>query len=85
VSRLMNELATEEHKQAASKLREILATYRNSEDLINIGAYVAGSNPRIDEAIRMIGPVKAFLRQGIDEPSTLDSAVEQLIALMEGV
>lgn len=84
VSRLMTELASPLHQKAAAKLRELLATYKNSEDLINIGAYVAGSNPRIDQAIRMYDSIKAFLRQSVNEPSTLESAVEQLTSLMEG-
>jgi flagellum-specific ATP synthase len=84
VSRLMTELASPLLQKCAAKLRELMATYKNSEDLINIGAYVAGSNPRIDQAIRMIGSIKTFLRQSVNEPSTLESAVEQVTTLMEG-
>lgn len=84
VSRLMTELAASEHQQAAAKLRELLAIYRNSQDLINIGAYAMGSNPQIDRAIKMIQPINAFLRQSISQPSTLESAVADMIALMRG-
>jgi flagellum-specific ATP synthase len=67
ISRLMNEVATPKHREVASKLRSILAVYRKAEDLVNIGAYVAGSNPRIDEALRKIDAVNTFLRQTPDK------------------
>ena len=60
VSRLMTELASLEHKTAAAFLRENLAVYRANEDLINIGAYVAGSNPRVDLAIKMYPALTRF-------------------------
>ena len=84
VSRLMKELAGEDHQESAAKIRELMATYRNSQDLINIGAYVEGSNPQIDQAIRMNRRIREFLRQGVSEASNLESAVNELIALMEG-
>ncbi len=82
VSRLMIDLASEEHLQAAAKFREILAVYRSNEDLINIGAYVAGSNPRVDQAIRMFPALRDFLRQGVEEKTTFDRAVEDLCELI---
>ena len=54
ISRLMSEIATPEHKELAKKLRTVLATYANAEDLINVGAYAPGSNPEIDMAIELI-------------------------------
>lgn len=63
ISRLMTDLITPEHRRAAMRMREYLATYRNSEDLISIGAYVAGSNAKIDESIAHIDQVNAFLTQ----------------------
>ncbi len=81
ISRLMLEIVDEEHWDAAQKVRTMLATYRDAEDLINIGAYVGGSNPGIDEAIRMIGPIRDYLRQDIREHTQLDESVERLLAL----
>ena len=78
VSRLMNDISGSEHKESASRLKEVLATYRKAEDLINIGAYAAGSNPKIDYAIKMIDRVNAYLRQGIQEDEGLDASVQQL-------
>jgi len=54
-------------RSGAARLRRLLAAYRKAEDLINIGAYVKGSNPQIDYAIKKIGEVQTFLRQGVDE------------------
>ena len=81
VSRLMIDVVNDGHSAAANRIREILATYRESEDLINIGAYNKGSNPKIDLAIEKMGPVNEFLRQGIAEPSTYDQTVRDLAEL----
>ena len=82
VSRVMLEIVSKEHYQAAQKLRSILAVYKEAEDLINIGAYVAGSNPGIDKAIAMIGAVKSFLQQGVYESDDYDDTVKKLLNLM---
>lgn len=66
ISRLMAEIVPKEHRDMAGDLRNILATYINSEDLINIGAYVKGSNPGIDRAIKYIDNLKGFLKQDKD-------------------
>ncbi len=66
-SRLFSELAEAKHKDSAGRLRELLATYRKAEDLINIGAYVKGSNPHIDKAIEKIDAINGFLRQNSQE------------------
>lgn len=84
VSRLMIELVAEGHQRAAGELRSVLATYRNNEDLINIGAYAAGSNPRIDAAIEMIKPINDFLRQKIYEKAPYADTVSQLVTMMGG-
>ena len=72
-----------EHKNAASRLKEVLATYRKAEDLINIGAYAAGSNPKIDYAIKMIDQVNAYLKQGIEEKEGLDESIQKLRMMFE--
>lgn len=84
VSRLMSELATPEHRQAAGALRGLLATYRDNQDLINIGAYAAGSNAQIDAAIRQIDGINRFLRQATTEQIAYPDTVAQLIAMMGG-
>lgn len=81
VSRLMSNLVSDEHKEAAGKLREVLARYSEAEDLINIGAYVKGSNPKIDYAISKIEDVNNFLKQGTFEQIDFDEIVSQLIGM----
>lgn len=70
ISRLMSDIATDEHKQLANRFRNLLATYKDAEDLVNIGAYARGSNPRIDEALRFIDAMRDFQRQPVDENSS---------------
>ena len=83
ISRCMSSIAAKEHKQAASRLKSVLATYNEAEDLINIGAYKSGSNPSIDYAISKIGAVNDFLCQDVDEKFGFEDSVamlEQLFA-----
>ena len=70
-----------EHKQAAGKLREVLARYTEAEDLINIGAYVKGSNPKIDYALSKIDQVNAFLKQGTFDQINYEETVNQLLGI----
>jgi flagellum-specific ATP synthase len=81
VSRLMIDVVSADHQKSANRIREILATYRDSEDLINIGAYNKGSNPDIDLAIERIGAINGFLKQGIAEASSLRDTVSELVRL----
>ena len=67
ISRVMSAIATKEHKALAGKLKTVLATYHEAEDLINIGAYKSGSNPDIDYAVKKIRAVNQFLCQATDE------------------
>lgn len=78
VSRLMTSVTSREQIEAAQKMRNVLATYRKAEDLINIGAYVHGSNPRIDESLSYIENVNQFLRQSISERFTFADTVSRL-------
>ena len=80
VSRLMSEIDTPEHKQAAGKLRNLLSLYNNNADLISIGAYKHGTNPALDEAIRKIDKINEFLMQRVEESYTLEETVQLLIA-----
>lgn len=67
ISRVMTDIVSPEQMAARNKLASVMATYKKSEDLINIGAYVAGSNPQIDYAIKKIPEINAFLRQSVEE------------------
>ncbi len=78
VSRVMTEVVTPEHKEYANYLTSIVATYRESEDLINIGAYSKGSNPEIDEAINNIKAINNFLQQKVDEQFSIDQVKQAL-------
>jgi len=84
VSRLMPFLIDEEHKSQASRVRDLLAAYRDSEDLINIGAYVKGSNPKVDMAIAYRDRMEAFLRQKMDEGVSWDESIGALKGLFNG-
>ena len=78
ISRCMSQIATPEHKKLAGRLKNVLATYNEAEDLINIGAYKSGSNPDIDYAITMIRQVNDFLQQGVEEKVSFEDSVERL-------
>lgn len=80
-SRVMRDIVTPEQTDQAGKLRDILATYREAEDLINIGAYAQGSNPKIDRAIGRIDDLNGFLRQGIGETAGLSQTQAELARL----
>lgn len=81
VSRLMTNLVSDEQKQSAGKLREVLARYSEAEDLINIGAYVKGSNPKIDYALSKIEQVNNLLKQGTFDQVDFEETVNQLIGI----
>ncbi len=78
ISRCMGQIATREHKTAAGKLKNVMATYREAEDLINIGAYRAGSNPSIDFAVAKNDAANAFLLQDVDSKFTFDETIQML-------
>lgn len=78
VSRVMPEVADTEHKKAASEMRALLATYQGAEDLINIGAYVEGSNERIDKAIRKIDAINQYLQQEVGDYYSFDEEIQML-------
>lgn len=80
-SRLIGQIASEDHRRAAGQLRELLAVYEGAKDLINIGAYAAGSNPRIDRALALLEQIRHFLRQDAYAPSPYAETVAQLQAI----
>lgn len=78
VSRVMGDVTDEAHRDCAGKLRDVLATYEEAQDLINIGAYVNGSNPDIDYAITKIQQVNAFLKQKVEEKVTYQEVIDNI-------
>ncbi len=85
ISRVMNDIITKEHKVAVSKAVELLATYRNSEDLISVGAYQRGTNPKIDRAISMHDTLMSFLKQEIEETHSFEETIQTLISITSKV
>ena len=78
ISRCMSQIATKEHKAAAGKLKNVLATYNEAEDLINIGAYKSGANPNIDYAIEKIDSINDYLCQDVDSRFSFDEELTML-------
>lgn len=78
VTRVISDITDSKHRKNINRLKEIVSTYRKAEDLINIGAYVAGSNPKIDYAIEMIGKATKYLKQDIEEAVNYKDSVQQL-------
>ena len=85
ISRLMSAIATPEHKEAAGKMRKILAMYRENKDLIDVGMYQPGSNPKLDIAIEMMPQVNAFLQQRTTDIVSMDTTISTLVEMMRNV
>ena len=81
ISRVMNNVVSSEHRQAAGKIRNLLASYAKNEDLINIGAYAKGSDASVDKAIAMIDKINNYLMQDIDDKTDFEITVNELINL----
>ena len=81
LSRVMGDVTTKEHRNAAGILRNLMAVHARNEDLINIGAYVSGTDPVCDKAISMMGDINKFLIQSTNEKTEYDKTVEELLAL----
>jgi flagellum-specific ATP synthase len=84
ISRLMIDVISKEHQALSMRFNDILATYKEAEDLINIGAYAKGSNAKIDLAITKIDRMNQFLRQGMNEKVDLAETIIQLQSIVEG-
>ena len=78
ISRLMVELVDQDHRQLASRLRDILSIYNQNADLVSIGAYKAGTNPKLDFALTKIDEINGFLMQGVDEAFTYEQCLAQM-------
>jgi flagellum-specific ATP synthase len=81
VSRLMPMIASKEHRDAAGQIRDLMATYAHSEDLISIGAYVAGHNPKLDMAVKLKSEIDGLLKQDIDDHAEFEKTLEQLFTI----
>jgi flagellum-specific ATP synthase len=78
ISRLMKDIVDDEQKLNVEKVLDVMATYKRYEDVITIGAYKEGTNPKLDFAIRMMGKIRPFLKQDVSEKVTLDEGMKQL-------
>ena len=78
ISRVMSSIITKEHKKLAGECKMLMATHREAEDLINIGAYKAGSNPDIDRAIEKMKEINAFLLQDVEAKFDFEDSVSML-------
>ncbi|MDD3593697.1 MAG: flagellar protein export ATPase FliI [Candidatus Gastranaerophilales bacterium] len=83
ISRVMTDITTKEHKAAAGKLRNLLAVYQKNADLINIGAYIKGTDANVDKALELNEPINDFLRQGLDEKTPYDETIERIMQIAE--
>jgi flagellum-specific ATP synthase len=83
-SRVMDDIAQQEHLTNASRLRDIMATFARYEDAVSIGAYESGSNPKLDQALLMLPRIEAFLRQDRKEVANLSDSLESLSRLLDG-
>lgn len=85
ISRLATSITTQEQQEAAAKMRKVLALYRENKDLIDVGMYQHGTNPKLDTAIEMMPQINAFLQQKISESVSMDNTIQTLISMMAGV
>ncbi|MBL7997314.1 MAG: flagellar protein export ATPase FliI [Candidatus Kapabacteria bacterium] len=83
LSRVMGDITTKEHRAAASQMKELMALYNDAEDLINVGAYQPGANPRLDRAVRMNDQIRSYLRQSTDESLSYSDSISRLMAMMQ--
>jgi len=83
ISRVMSSIVTSDHKAASGKLKNVLATYQDAEDLINIGAYKSGANADIDYAISKIKAVNKFLQQEVDDKLDFDEEIKMLMEIFD--
>ncbi len=81
ISRLMVHITEKPHREAAGKIRDLMAAYKRSEDLINIGAYVQGTNPKLDQAVQLKPEIDQLLRQDMLENATFEETIAQMLKL----
>ena len=81
VSRTMNMTSDAEHQSAARTFRDLVATWRENEELIRLGAYRRGTDPKVDRAIMLRGEIDAFLRQDVDDVTPFEQTVQTLVSI----
>jgi len=82
LSRVMNDIVTPEHRQAAQRVRQVMADYEQIREAYQLGVYNRGMNPRSDFAIEQMPTIQQFLRQSVDEGTQFDQAVDSLVQLL---
>lgn len=85
ISRLFTAVTTKEHQAAAHKMRQLLAMYRENKDLIDVGMYNAGSNPKLDIAIELMPQINSFLQQRTSDSVSMETTIQTLISMMKDV
>lgn len=85
ISRLMSAIASPEHKSAAAKMRTMLSMYRENKDLIDVGMYQPGSNPKLDIAIQMMPQINGFLQQRTSDSVTMETTIQAMVDMMAGI
>mgnify|MGYP004508519027 FL=1 len=83
ISRLMADIVPMEDRRAAGRVRDIMSVYEKSADLVSIGAYKAGTNPKLDYALSKIDAIDDFLKQGVDESFTYDATMQQMKKILQ--
>jgi len=83
ISRLMVEIVPPEHRQLAGQLRDVMGVYEKNADLVSIGAYKAGTNPKLDHALQKMDAINKFLCQGIDESFSYEESLKELRRIMQ--
>ena len=82
ISRLMNDIVAPEHLTLAARVRDVMGIYEKNADLVSIGAYKAGTNPRLDYAISKIDGINQFLTQGVNEAFSYEEDLEAMRGLL---
>lgn len=85
ISRLFTEISSKEHIAAAYKMRKLLAMYRENKDLIDVGMYTSGTNPKLDTAIELMPQINGFLQQRVSDSVNMDNTISTLIDMMDGI
>jgi flagellum-specific ATP synthase len=85
ISRLMSEIVEKEHISASRELKDLMSVYNDAKDLIDIGAYKGGSDPKIDKAIELIDDIEDFLKQEVEEKIDFNKMVERMKSISQRI
>ena len=80
---MMVEIVSQEHRQLAGRLRDIMGVYEKNADLVSIGAYKSGTNPKLDHALTKMDAINQFLMQGVDEAFSYEESLDQLRRILK--